>query len=241
MLKGASSVESVRSDHERIGILLVDDDVELCTLMSEYFTNQGYRIECAHDGARGLGEIMGGHFDLVVLDGMLPVLDGLEVLYQSRHVSPIPIIMLTARTQEKDRVAGLESGADDYLTKPFAPAELLARIRALLRRTGREQLHSEEIVTGPVRLRARARQTWVDGHAVELTSVEFDILSLLVRSTGRIVSRNEIAAVIYHREVSSSERAVDVHISHLRKKIQAGGRPLIQTVRGAGYLFALEN
>lgn len=241
MLKGASSVESARSDHERIGILLVDDDVELCTLMSEYFTNQGYRIECAYDGARGLGEIIGGHFDLVVLDGMLPVLDGLEVLYQSRHVSPIPIIMLTARTQEKDRVAGLESGADDYLTKPFGPAELLARIRALLRRTGREQLYSEEIVTGPVRLHARARRTWVDGHAVELTSVEFDILSLLVRSMGRVVSRNEIAAVIYHRGVTSCERAVDVHISHLRKKIQADGRPLIQTVRGAGYLFALEN
>ena len=241
MLTGVSTGESIRADKDRIGILLVDDDVELCALMSEYFTEQGYRIECAHDGARGLGEIMGGHFDLVVLDGMLPILDGLEVLYQSRQASPVPIIMLTARTQEKDRVAGLESGADDYLTKPFAPAELLARIHALLRRTGREHLQSEEVIAGPVRLHARARRAWVDGYPVELTSVEFDILSLLMRSVGRVVSRNEIAAVTYHREVTSCERAVDVHISHLRKKIQADGRTLIQTIRGAGYLFALEN
>jgi DNA-binding response OmpR family regulator len=207
--------------------------------MSEYFTQKGYRFGCAHNGARGLDEILHGGFDLAVLDVMLPVLDGFEVLYQSRHASLIPIIMLTARTQEKDRIAGLESGADDYLMKPFAPDELLARIHALLRRAGKSLPRSEETVVGRIRLRERAREVWVDDRQVDLTTVEFDILSLLMRSVGRVINRNEIAAMIYHREATSCERSVDVHISHLRKKIDAEDRNLIQTVRGAGYLFSV--
>lgn len=237
-VSAAGCIRWKKSCNQHASILLVDDDVELCELMSEYFTDKGYQIECAHDGARGLEGIVRGDFDLAVLDVMLPVLDGFEVLYQSRQASLMPIIMLTARADQKDRIAGLESGADDYLTKPFAPAELLARIHALLRRTGRPQTESAEMTVGPVRLKTRAREVCVNDRVVELTSIEFDILSLLMRSVGRIVTRNEIAAVIYHREATSCERSVDVHISHLRKKIDTEDYALIQTIRGAGYLFS---
>lgn len=221
-------------------ILLIDDDVDLCVLMSEYFSQGGYRFHFAHDGARGLAEVRHGGFDLVVLDVMLPVLDGFEVLYQIRSASIIPVIMLTARTQERDRIAGLDAGADDYLPKPFGPDELLARIRALLRRTGQANVRAEEITIGRLRLNTRARKVWIENRPVELTSVEFDILSLLVRSAGRVLSRDEIAAMVYHREATCCERSADVHISHLRKKLESGGEALIQTIRGVGYLFSLD-
>src|SRR5262249_7218490 len=151
----------------------------------------------------------------------------------------VPVIMLTARTGQPDRIAGLNAGADDYLPKPFGPEELLARIRAVLRRAGRPAGARAQVVeTGGLRLNWQTREVWRDNQPVELTSIEFDILDLLVRSSGRIVSRDELSAALYQREATPYERSLDVHMSHLRKKLQRGNRSLIRTVRGVGYLFS---
>ncbi len=219
-------------------ILLVDDDVELCALMQEYFSEQGLHLEAVHDGPRGLARVFEGGFDLVLLDVMLPVMDGFEILRQIRRRSSVPVIMLTARIEERDRITGLDEGADDYLPKPFGPDELLARIRAVLRRSGQPVASRPAVIeVGPIRVNSRTHEVWSAGKLVDLTSIEFDIFDLLVRSAGRAVSRDEIAAVLYQREATPFERAVDVHMSHLRRKLESGGRSLIRTVRGVGYMF----
>jgi two-component system response regulator CpxR len=179
-----------------------------------------------------------GQYDLVILDVMLPVLDGFELLKQIRRRSSVPVILLTARTAQTDRIAGLNAGADDYLPKPFGPEELLARMRAVLRRTGQGTALSEVAEAGGVRVDSQTREAWIEGETVELTAIEFDILDFLVRAAGRVVSRNELAAVLYQRESTPYERSLDVHISHLRKKLECGDRVQIRTVRGVGYFFA---
>jgi two-component system, OmpR family, response regulator CpxR len=220
-------------------ILLIDDDMELCALMTDYFAHHGFRIESAHDGRDGLGLAFEKNFDLIILDVMLPVLDGFEVLRQIRKRSRVPVIMLTARTAQSDRVAGLDSGADDYLPKPFEPEELLARIGAVLRRAGTEgQSQQLTFEAGGVKLNLQTRQIWNENVPIQLTAIEFDILELLIRAAGRIVSRDELTAVLYQRRATPFERSIDVHISHLRKKLKNQGRPLILTIRGVGYLLS---
>jgi two-component system response regulator CpxR len=216
----------------------VDDDRDLCTMMGEYLGNHGFTVEVANDGRAGLAAALEPGHDLVVLDVMLPVIDGFEVLRQLRRRSRVPVIMLTARTTAEDRVSGLEAGADDYLPKPFNPSELVARARAVLRRSGNGwQAPVETVEANGIRLSAERRQAWCGDAPLSLTSVEFDILDLLVRSAGRVVTRDQIATVLYQREASPFERGVDVHVSHLRKKLLASGRDPIKTVRGSGYLF----
>jgi two-component system response regulator CpxR len=221
-------------------LLLVDDDAELCGLMVDFFSQHGFRVESAYDGRRGLARALEGGFDLILLDVMLPGLDGFEVLHQLRRQSSVPVIMLTARTEQADRISGLNAGADDYLPKPFGPEELLARIRAVLRRVSQSGLAAKALQAGSLRLDSAKRQVWRDGTQLELTSVEFEILSLLMRSAGRSVSRDEIAGVLYHREAMPFERAIDVHVSHLRRKLEHQGHSMIRTVRGVGYLFCAE-
>lgn len=222
-------------------LLLVDDDDELCSLMTDFFSQHGFAVETAHDGRRGLARAIEGSFDLILLDVMLPVLDGFEVLAQLRRRSTTPVIMLTARTGQQDRIAGLDAGADDYLPKPFGPEELLARIRAVLRRANAGAAEAGGVSeAGPLKLNSRTREVWLDGEPIIVTSIEFEILDVLVRSAGRVVSRDELAAVLYQREASPFERSLDVHISHLRRKIETGSRKLIRTIRGIGYLFAPE-
>jgi two-component system response regulator CpxR len=222
-------------------ILLVDDDTMLGALMSEYFCNHGYRIDVAPDGREGLRRALQGRYDLVILDVSLPNLDGFEVLRQIRQRSDVPVIMLTARTSQAERIAGLEAGADDYLPKPFAPGELIARVRAVLRRAGHLLPVRRAVVqVGNIRLIPGARQVQRGTEPIELTAIEFDILDLLMRSAGRIVSRDEIAAILYQRETTPYERSVDVHVSHLRKKLERPNQPLIRTIRGIGYLFLVE-
>ncbi len=219
-------------------ILLVEDDTELCALMADFFSQHGLSLEAVHDGRRGLSRALEGNFDLVILDGMLPVLDGFEVLKQLRRRSAVPVIMLTARIEERDRVAGLNAGADDYLPKPFGPDELLARIRAVLRRAGAtEQGKAHTFEVGGLALDERAREVWAGSKQIDVTSIEFDILDLLARSAGRIVSRDELTAVLHQRESNPYERSLDVHISHLRKKLEQGEMTPIRTVRGVGYMF----
>jgi two-component system response regulator CpxR len=220
-----------------LSLLLVDDDVELCELMQEFFARRGIRLDAVQDGRRGLSRALGGGHDLLLLDVMMPGLDGFELLRLVRRQSQVPVIMLTARTAQMDRVAGLDAGADDYLPKPFGPEELLARIRAVLRRAGSSPSpRPESLEIGGVRIDPASREAWSDGRKVDATSIEFDLLELLVRSAGRIISRNELMAALYQRPASPFDRALDVHISHLRKKLGDRG-DLICTVRGSGYLF----
>lgn len=221
-------------------ILIVDDDRELCTLIKDFLSRYGFHVEAAHDGRQGLARALEGAFDLLILDVMLPVLSGFEVLPMIRKQSAIPIIMLTARTSQQDRIAGLNAGADDYLPKPFGPEELLARIRAVLRRIEKSVMAEQRtIAMGGVELDPQTRTVSVRGRRVDVTGIEFDILEFLMRSTGRTVSRDELTAMLYHRESTPYERSLDVHVSHLRKKLEAAGT-LIHTVRRAGYMFAPE-
>jgi two-component system response regulator CpxR len=178
-------------------ILLVDDDVNLCALMHEYFAPYDFTIEAVHDGRRALARVLEWEFDLVILDVMLPVIDGFEVLRQLRKRSAVPVIMLTARTTREDRIAGLNAGADDYLPKPFGPDELLARMRAVWRRGSRNrraELH--QLHAGPLRVELNTRTAWCNGRPLTLTSTEFDVLEFLVRSSGRVVSRDELVSCL---------------------------------------------
>jgi two-component system, OmpR family, response regulator CpxR len=237
----ASSLERSPTDsmaaRKTRSILLVEDDVELCGLMADFFAQYGFRVEAVHDGRRGLAKAIEGACDIVILDVMLPSIDGFEVLRQLRKRSSAPVIMLTARTSQRDRVTGLDAGADDYLPKPFEPEELLARIREVLRRTGREAVKAEVIEAAGFKLDSRAREIQYFKNRLEVTSLEFDILELLMRSAGRVVSRDELATILHHRQSNPWERSLDVHISHLRKKLESAGKSPIRTVRGIGYLF----
>jgi two-component system response regulator CpxR len=217
-------------------LLLVDDDIELCELLQEYMARCGICLEAAHDGRRGLARALHGGHDLLLLDVMMPGLDGFELLRLVRRQSQVPVIMLTARTTQADRVAGLDAGADDYLSKPFGTAELLARIRAVLRRAGRAQKEAEVLEAGGIRLIPTAREALADGSAVPLTTVEYDILEFLVHAAGRVVSRDELTAALYQRQTTRFDRSLDMHICNLRKKLGGHG-DLIRTVRGVGYLF----
>lgn len=218
-------------------VLLVDDDINLCGLMRDFFAPYGCHIEAVHDGRRGLARALETPFDLIILDVMLPVIDGFEVLRQLRKRSTVPVIMLTAKAQQEHRVAGLNAGADDYLPKPFGPEELLARMRAVWRRAEKAlRGRVQPLVAGTLKLDVETRMAWENGQPLALTSVEIDILEFLMRAMGRVVSREELAAGVLQREHQPYDRALDVHISHLRKKISRAAS--IQSVRGAGYLFA---
>jgi len=210
---------------KQLSLLLVDDDAELCGMMREFFSEAGHRLECAYNGRDGLTCALNGSHDLMILDVMLPVMDGFAVLQQLRRRKALPVIMLTARVQQQDRISGLDAGADDYLPKPFDPDELLARVRAVLRRM--EPARRPEIAPvtiGNIRVDSTTREVWSAGSPVDLTAMEFDLLEMLMRSAG------------FEREATPYDRFLDVHISHLRKKL-AGGRRLIRTIRGVGYVF----
>ena len=219
-------------------MLLIEDDVDLCALMKEFFSQHNFRLEAAYDGSSGLARALEGGFDIILLDVMIPVLDGFEVLRALRRRSAVPVIMLTARTEREDRIDGLNLGADDYLPKPFEPGELLARIRAVLRRSGHTEQKAEPLGRGALRVDPALRKAWIHNEPVDLTALEFDILLLLARAAGRIVSRDEITATLHQREATPFERSLDVHISHLRKKLSRGEEAPIRTIRGVGYMLA---
>jgi two-component system response regulator CpxR len=224
--------------HDNWKVLVVDDDVQLCRMMKEYFARVGYDVDFTHDGRNGLSRALSDVYDLIILDGMLPHLDGFEVLRQVRRRSSIPIIMLTARTQSADRITGLDSGADDYLPKPFLPAELFARIRAVMRRYKGSSLSRPEVYrSGPLELDVAAQSAQYGAEPLDLTGTEFQILEMLVRASGRAVSRDEISTILYQRASRPFERGVDVHMSHLRRKLDGKGPLQIATVRGVGYIL----
>jgi two-component system response regulator CpxR len=215
-------------------LLIIDDDMELCALLAEFLTREGFSVTFEYDGARGLTRALEGNFALIVLDLMLPSLDGFALLKQLRAKSKMPVLMLTARGEDVDRIVGLELGADDYLSKPFNPRELVARIRAILRRAqapsqGRLEVNGVTIDPG-------TREVTCDGQPIEMTTLEFDILEILMRSAGRVVSRDALMESMYNRKATPFDRSIDMHVSHLRKKLEIE-RTLIKTVRGVGYQF----
>ncbi|HEX6906688.1 MAG TPA: response regulator transcription factor [Terriglobales bacterium] len=226
-------------------VLVVDDDVELCDLVKEFLEPEGLQVEAVHNGNRGLERALSGEHALVVLDVMLPGMNGLDVLRKLRATSTVPVLLLTARGQDVDRIVGLELGADDYLPKPFNPRELVARIRAILRRTkggegGERQALQTSVRVGDIELNPATRTVLRGGEAVDLTAVEFNLLDVLLREAGRVVTRDELAKIALGRMFSPYDRSIDMHISKLRKKLGEDGKggERIKTVRGVGYIYA---
>jgi two-component system response regulator CpxR len=222
-------------------VLIVDDDAELCDLLRRYLASEGLAVEAAHDGRRGAELALSGGYALVVLDVMLPGLGGFDVLRTIRSESAVPVVMLTARGDDVDRIVGLELGADDYLPKPFNPRELVARIRAVLRRTRSTTAppNGDVLAVGDVELDRGSREARRGAEQLSLTTAEFDLLDLLLRSAGRVVTRDEIAKAVLGREFTPFDRSIDMHVSNLRKKLgtYADGLERIKSVRSVGYLY----
>ena len=233
VLPRAASVLGVGSFSGRL--LIVDDDTELCSMLVDLFRQQDFLVETEPDGDRGLARALAETFDLLVLDVMLPGLEGFEALRRLREKSRVPVLMLTARGGKEETVRGLQLGADDYLAKPFDPDELLARVRAILRRVvGSTSDIPEALQVGELRLFRGSREAYFRGRPLGLTATECEILEQLMRSCGRAVSRDQFAFALYNRLASPFERAVDTHVSRLRHKLGEGGR-MILSVRGTGY------
>ena len=219
-------------------VLIVDDDVQLCRLLAERLGTEGFAIEAANDGVRGLERALSMEHALVVLDLMLPGMGGLDLLRKLRAKSPVPVLILTARGEDIDKILGLEIGADDYVPKPFNPRELIARIRAILRRTSRGSAAAGLLVAGDLRLDPNAREAWLADARLDLTSVEFTLLETLLRDAGHVLTREHLTESVLGRKLGPFDRVIDVHISNIRKKLGPSEHgPRIKSVRGSGYLF----
>jgi len=229
-------------------ILIIDDDAELCDLLTDYLKAEGFNIETCHNGEHGAELAINDRYDLIILDVMLPGINGFDVLRKIRSCSAVPVIMLTARGDDIDRIVGLELGADDYLPKPFNPRELVARMHAIQRRTeisagptapGKHDRNEGKIIVDDLELDP-ARQTLLcKGENIELTAVQFSILHQLLANAGKVVSRDKLAEDVLGRKLEMFDRSIDVHISSLRKKLDcgSGGRERIKSVRGVGYQY----
>jgi two-component system response regulator CpxR len=224
-------------------VLIIDDDEELCDLVSEYLTVEGFEAEAVHDGESGLQMAKGGSYDMAILDVMLPKMNGFDVLRNLRKESSLPVLMLTARGDDMERIVGLEIGADDYLPKPFNPRELVARLRAILRRVQGEGDDSvpEKLVVDDVELSSASRSVKLGGKDVQLTSVEFDLLAALLRRAGTTVKKEDLSETVLDRELSPYDRSLDMHISNLRKKLgnRTDGSERIKTIRSVGYIYTV--
>jgi two-component system response regulator CpxR len=225
-------------------ILIIDDDEELCELVSEYLTVEGFQVEAVHDGESGLQKALRDEQDLVILDVMLPKKSGFDVLRELRKASKIPVLMLTARGGDNERIIGLESGADDYLPKPFNPRELAARLRAILRRaeiTDETRQIDDKIQVDDVEVKISARSATKNGEDLGLTSVEFELLAMLLKNAGTIVKKEDLSEQVLERKLSPYDRSLDMHVSNLRKKLDAhSSEERIKTVRSAGYIYTLD-
>ncbi len=221
-------------------VLLVDDDRELCQMLTEYLSAEHFEVKSVHDGGDALAELQAGDFEILILDVMLPSVGGFDVLRKLGASYHTPILMLTARGDDVDRIVGLELGADDYLSKPFNPRELVARIRAILRRASSRAVRGsapEEFAVGPIVLNTGTRQVHVTARPIALTGAEFRVLELLMRSAGQVISRDVLTEQSLGRKLVPYDRSIDTHISNLRRKLEleAGKNPEIKNVRGSGY------
>jgi two-component system OmpR family response regulator len=222
-------------------VLLVDDDIDLSEMLREYLRHEGFDVDVAHDGETGVERALAGHYDIAVLDVMMPGINGIEVLRRIRATSRLPVLMLTARGDDVDKVIGLELGADDYVPKPCTPRELVARLRAILRRSVSET-RPQVLTSGALVVWPERRQVKLNGQPIELTSAEFGLLETLMRNAGRVVGKGELSEQGLGRPLTRFDRSIDVHISSIRQKLGtlADGRSWIQTVRGVGYQLLRE-
>jgi two-component system response regulator CpxR len=228
-----------------VPILLIDDDVELCSMLTDYLGRHGYQVTAAHNGKTGLGKALGGDYSMLLLDVMLPGLDGFEVLRRLRaSASSMNVLLLTARGEDVDRIVGLEIGADDYLAKPFNPRELLARIRAILRRSGSAEaaaVGGDFLNVAGLELDTAARVARCNGTLLDLTDVEFGLLQTLMRSAGEVVAREQLAEAVLGRKFHPFDRSLDMHVSRLRHRLYAADKfgDRVKTIRGIGYQLAV--
>ena len=223
-------------------VLIIDDDTELCSLLGEYLQLQGFSVAAIHNGSEAIEHLKQTHYDVLVLDVMLPGTMGLDVLRGLREFDSTPVLMLTARGEDTDRIVGLELGADDYLPKPFNPRELAARLRAILRRVTDKPAEPSptEVTVGGTRVNSASRNASHAGHNLNLTSAEFNLLQLLLQRAGQVVDKDTLSQEALGRPLSAYDRSIDVHVSKIRRKLaQAGGEDLILSIRGRGYQFAL--
>lgn len=220
-------------------ILIVDDDVELTDLLMQYLEPEGFNVVCVHDGESGVKRALNQMFDAVILDVMLPKLNGFEVLKAIREHMNVPVLMLTARGDDIDKIVGLEIGADDYLPKPCNPRELVARLRAILRRTQKTPAHRPLIEHNGIMVDCSKHTAMRNNETLDLTNAEFNILEMLIKSPGQAFSKEELTEYALGRKYTAYDRSIDVHISNLRNKLgdNAQGEPLVKTVRGFGYMF----
>ena len=226
---------------ESVKLLLIDDDVELCELLVEYLATEGFDVSAVHDGESGVHAALSGEYQLVLLDVTLPKLNGFAVLKKVRQSSNIPVLMLTARGDDVDRIIGLEFGADDYLPKPYNHRELVARIKAILRR-GRTPVAeggSKILSIDDITLNLANREAKLNGQTLELTATEFMVLKALIEKAGELISRDDLTQIALNRRLTLYDRAIDMHVSNVRKKIgtRPDGSARIKTVRGAGYFY----
>jgi DNA-binding response OmpR family regulator len=238
-------MENQENSPSRINVLIIDDDKKLCRLVKDYLEPMGYDVDAAHTGAHGLERVLAGDFHVVILDVMMPEMDGFEVLKRLRKESDIPVLMLTARGDETDRIVGLEMGADDYLPKTFSTRELLARLRAVTRRSFKSEPHpgpnvmDQALILGDLQVRQSSRTARLGADILNLTPIEFDLLMCLAKAAGRVLTRDQLLDAVSGRSYDVFDRSVDVHISSLRRKLGDDSRNprFIKTVRSAGYMF----
>jgi two-component system response regulator CpxR len=228
-------------------ILVVDDDITLCELLQEFLETEGFSVTVVHKGAEGILHALSGEYGLIVLDRAMPDMNGLQVLHRIRSKSNVPVVIISSRGNDIERIRGLELGADDYLPKPFNPRELTARIRSIFRRnvslSVRELAQPTVSAIDDIELDRNVRVAFRHGRPIKLTSCEFEILELLLRTPGRIVSREDITKKALGRPIGLYDRSADVHISNLRRKLgpHFSGADRIRTVRGSGYLYVSLN
>jgi two-component system, OmpR family, response regulator CpxR len=216
-------------------LLVVDDDIELCLMLGDLFRDSGFRVDFETDGAVANRRMQREIYDLLILDVMLPGEDGFAILRRVRAHSRLPVLMLTAKNERRDRLTGFELGADDYLAKPFYPEELLARVQAILRRATVIATAPQVLTAGDIRVLPGTRHAYFRGKPLDLTAMECEILEQLVRSSGRVVSRDDLSLHIYQRPASPFDRSIDTHVSRIRRKLGEEGSDLILSVRGTGY------
>ncbi|GKW54171.1 response regulator [Pseudoalteromonas shioyasakiensis] len=223
-------------------LLMIDDDTGLCELLSEYLSAQGFTVECVHDGAEGLKQAIKHNYELILLDVMLPSMDGFDVLKQLRQHKLTPVIMLTAKGEDFDRIFGLELGADDYIPKPFNHRELLARVKAITRRIEHiNSLSSQQtssLSVNSINVNFATREASVNDNVLSLTGTEYEILAMLVQHAGEVISKEQISEQVLGRRLAPFDRSIDMHVSNIRKKIaEHVSNERIKTMRGSGYVL----
>jgi DNA-binding response OmpR family regulator len=232
---------------EKKRILLIDDDPEACQLVEKYLSKMDYEVESVHNGVQGVERAASGNYDALILDVMMPLMDGFEVLREIRKSSDVPVLMLTSQVDETDKIVGLETGADDYLPKTFSNRELLARLRAVMRRSQRQtndkNQHEDVITSGSITINHDSREAFLDDKPLNLSPIEFSLLTCLVNHPGRVLSRDQLLDLLSGKSYEVFDRSIDMHISSLRKKLcdDPVNPKFIKTVRAAGYMFISQN